>query len=110
MDEYAQLARRITYVVYHYKQDGEFKEFQLPMEEYHNYDNLKLRAVGKLPPPPRAEPRHPKEEPQPSTYRQEKMDLVADMDYLEEGFEPCQKSDFDIFLEVQENTEKENKG
>ena len=110
LDEYAQLARRITYVVYHYKQDGEFKEFQLPMEEYHNYDNLKLRAVGKLPPPPRAEPRHPKEEPQPSTYRQEKMDLVADMDYLEEGFEPCQKSDFDIFLEVQENTEKENKG
>lgn len=99
MDEYAQLARRITYVVYHYKEDGEFKEFQLPMENYHNYDNLKLRAAGKLPPPPRADPNPSKAEP-PATYRQEKMELLTDADFLDAGFVPCDESDLDIFLDV----------
>ena len=99
MDEYAQLARRITYVVYHYKEDGEFKEFQLPMENYHNYDNLKLSAAGKLPPPPRADPNPSKAEP-PAIYRQEKMELLTDADFLEAGFVPCDKSDLDIFLDV----------
>ena len=44
IDSYAQLARRIDYVAYHYIKDGEYRTYTIPMEEYVSYDALKARA------------------------------------------------------------------
>ena len=44
IDSYAQLARRIDYIAYHYIKDGEYKVYTIPMEEYTTYDALKARA------------------------------------------------------------------
>ena len=40
-DMVKQLLRRIDTIVYHYIEDGEFKTFELPMNEYLNYETLK---------------------------------------------------------------------
>ena len=46
LDSVAQLKRRISKIVYHWKQDEEYKEFELDMKEYVNYEDLKKKAVG----------------------------------------------------------------
>lgn len=40
IDSYNQLIRRLTTVVYHYKQNGEYKTFSIPANEYKGYDDL----------------------------------------------------------------------
>lgn len=47
-DTYEQLRRRINFVVYHYRENGEYKAFELSMERYTNYDNL--RRLAEKPP------------------------------------------------------------
>ena len=46
-DSIDQLLRRISVYVYHYKENGEYKTFQLPGEDYIGYDDLKHRAERK---------------------------------------------------------------
>jgi len=46
IDTYEQLRRRITYVVYHYKNGEEFCKYQIPMSEYTTYEELKEMATG----------------------------------------------------------------
>ena len=48
IDTYEQLRRRIDFVVYHYRENGEYKTFELPMEKYTNYDDL--RRLAEMPP------------------------------------------------------------
>lgn len=43
-DKITQLKRRINTIVYHYKDDNEYKTFELPMERYENYEQLKKLA------------------------------------------------------------------
>lgn len=43
VDTLKQLLRRITYVIYHYKENGEYKTKQVKGEEYHDYDYLKSK-------------------------------------------------------------------
>ena len=43
-DTIQQLLRRITSIIYHYKINGDYKEFELPIEEYKKYDDLKNRV------------------------------------------------------------------
>lgn len=43
-DKIEQLIRRLDVIVYHYKEDGEYKTFSLPASEYINYDDLRQRA------------------------------------------------------------------
>lgn len=45
-DRIDQLMRRLTYIVYHYKENGKYKTFQLPAKEYQNYEQLKISAIG----------------------------------------------------------------
>lgn len=45
-DTYDQLANRIDYVVYHWKDGNEYKVYQVPMSEYSTYDMLKYRATS----------------------------------------------------------------
>lgn len=45
-DTYDQLTNRIDYVVYHWKDGEEYKQFQLPMAEYTTYDMLRYRATA----------------------------------------------------------------
>lgn len=45
-DSLEQLLRRITTVVYHYKENDEYKSFALSGSEYVSYDDLKQRALG----------------------------------------------------------------
>lgn len=45
-DKIDQLLRRLDTIVYHYKQNGEYKTFSVPSCEYINYDDLKQRALG----------------------------------------------------------------
>lgn len=45
-DKINQLLRRINTIVYHYKENGEYRTFSLPASEYINYDDLKQRALG----------------------------------------------------------------
>lgn len=47
-DRIQQLLRRINTIVYHYKENGEYKQYSIPMSEYIDYDNLKHRALGQL--------------------------------------------------------------
>lgn len=44
IDSYNQLIRRLTTVVYHYKQNGAYKTFSIPATEYKGYDDLIDRA------------------------------------------------------------------
>lgn len=46
-DSIDQLLRRISVYVFHYKENNEYKTFELSGEEYVNYDDLKRRALGK---------------------------------------------------------------
>ena len=48
IDTYEQLRRRIDFVVYHHRENGEYKTFELPMEKYTNYDDL--RRLAEMPP------------------------------------------------------------
>lgn len=48
LDTIDQLLRRIDFVVYHYRENGVYKTFELPMEKYTNYDDL-CRLAG-MPP------------------------------------------------------------
>lgn len=43
-DSMKQLFRRINTIVYHWKDGKEYKEFRLPMEQYHRYEELKALA------------------------------------------------------------------
>lgn len=45
-DKIDQLLRRLDLIVYHYKQDDEYKTFSIPASEYVNYDDLKRRAIS----------------------------------------------------------------
>lgn len=45
-DKIDQLLRRIDTIVYHYVQDGEYKTFSIPTNEYINYEDLKQRALS----------------------------------------------------------------
>lgn len=40
-DKKVQLFRRINTICYHYKENNEYKVFELPMEQYQNYEQLK---------------------------------------------------------------------
>lgn len=42
-DRLGQLMRRIETIIYHYKEDGLFKQLAIPSSEYKNYDDLKAR-------------------------------------------------------------------
>lgn len=46
VDSYDQLKRRIKSVVYHYKdkENGDFRQLEVPIHEYVSYDNLQRRA------------------------------------------------------------------
>lgn len=43
-DSYKQLKRRINYIVYHWKEDGELREYQQKMEDYISYSFLEQSA------------------------------------------------------------------
>ncbi len=45
-DKIEQLLRRLDVIVYHYKEDGEYKTYSIPASEYKGYDDLKQRALG----------------------------------------------------------------
>lgn len=45
IDSYQQLARRIDYIVYHYKHNDEFCIFTMPMTDYIDYNTLKMLAL-----------------------------------------------------------------
>ncbi len=45
-DKIDQLLRRLDLIVYHYKQNGEYKTFSIPASEYIDYSDLKQRALG----------------------------------------------------------------
>ncbi|MBN7774407.1 hypothetical protein [Clostridium aminobutyricum] len=45
-DKIDQLLRRLDIIVYHYKEDADYKTFSIPASEYIDYDNLKQRALG----------------------------------------------------------------
>ncbi len=45
-DKINQLLRRITAIIYHYKENKEYKSFELPMEQYQNYEHLKVLAMN----------------------------------------------------------------
>jgi hypothetical protein len=40
LDSIEQLKRRIHYVVYHYKEDGDYKKEKIPMSEYSDYTSI----------------------------------------------------------------------
>lgn len=42
-----QLYRRIDFVVFHWKDDTGYHQYQIPMSEYEGYDQLEYRATGK---------------------------------------------------------------
>lgn len=48
-DPLSQLLNRITEVVYHFKENGNYKEFHLPGKKYTNYDILKRLVKSTLP-------------------------------------------------------------
>lgn len=45
-DTLKQLYRRIDFIVYHWKDDNSFHQFKLPMPEYKDIDNLRLKDTG----------------------------------------------------------------
>ena len=44
-DKIDQLLRRLDIIVYHYVQNGEFKRYSIPANEYKNIEDLKRRAL-----------------------------------------------------------------
>lgn len=46
VDTFKQLKRRLSEVVYHWIEDGEFKQFTLSAEKYTTYEGLKISARG----------------------------------------------------------------
>ena len=46
VDTQKQLFRRIDTIVYHWKDDKGYHEYSMPMSEYINYEDLKMRAHG----------------------------------------------------------------
>lgn len=46
VDSYEQLIRRINKIVYHYKEDEEYKTFSLDAKDYIDYADLQKRAAG----------------------------------------------------------------
>ena len=49
LDTIDQLARRISFVVYHWiDEDGKYREFHQPMKEYSDYETLKELAENSL--------------------------------------------------------------
>lgn len=47
LDSYTQLMRRISKVVYHYIEDGEYKTYSIDSKDYTCYEDLKNKALGK---------------------------------------------------------------
>ncbi|MEY8338650.1 hypothetical protein AALB16_11635 [Lachnospiraceae bacterium 62-35] len=47
VDTVGQLMRRISYVVYHWKENGCYRQYSLPAGQYTDYDSLKASAFGK---------------------------------------------------------------
>lgn len=47
IDTFEQLKRRINSIIYHYKENEQYKKFILPMSEYIDYDDLIFRASEK---------------------------------------------------------------
>lgn len=45
-DSFEQFLKRIHTIVFHYKENGEYKTFELPGSEYHNYSELKSKVFG----------------------------------------------------------------
>ncbi len=45
-DRIEQLIRRITEIIYHYKENGEYKTYAIKSEEYKDYETLKEKAEG----------------------------------------------------------------
>lgn len=45
-DSIGQLLRRLDSIVYHYKENGEYRSFSLPASEYINYADLKRKATA----------------------------------------------------------------
>lgn len=45
-DKIEQLLRRINTITYHYKQDGKYLSYEMPMEKYKNYEQLKALALS----------------------------------------------------------------
>lgn len=45
-DQLAQLLRRLTKIIYHYKNNGAYKSFELSGTDYKNYDDLKNKAFS----------------------------------------------------------------
>lgn len=46
IDTMRQLFRRIDLIVYHWKDKNGYHQFELPMSEYKDYEDLKSRAIG----------------------------------------------------------------
>ena len=46
VDSYAQLIRRISRVVYHYIEDGEYRTYAVDSKDYRNYEDLRNRAAA----------------------------------------------------------------
>ena len=46
IDDYNQLMRLLTWIVYHWNDGDTYKEYKMPASEYVGYDNLKQRAFG----------------------------------------------------------------
>lgn len=46
IDSLNQLLRRITTIVFHYKKENKYFTFELPGDQYRNYDDLKQKALG----------------------------------------------------------------
>lgn len=45
-DKLKQLMRRLTVIVYHYIENGQYKTFELPASEYVDYEDLKQKALS----------------------------------------------------------------
>lgn len=45
-DKIDQLLRRLDVIVYHYKENEEYKTYSIPASEYVDYEDLKQRALG----------------------------------------------------------------
>lgn len=46
VDSYAQLIRRISRIVYHYIEDGEYRTYSVDSKDYRNYEDLRNRAMA----------------------------------------------------------------
>jgi hypothetical protein len=46
LDTLDQLMRRLSFIVYHWKEGDEYKQFEIPASEYRGYDALVARATA----------------------------------------------------------------